>query len=89
MTLFEVIHMKVTYILSIPVIAISLLVIVTSMLFLRPKIFIILILFAIASAGVVGLFDTLMRLELNHKPLPIIESRVNNAPCESAKLSDC
>jgi uncharacterized membrane protein YraQ (UPF0718 family) len=89
MTLFEAIHMKVTYILSFPVISVSLLVIGISLLFLRPKIFIILILFAIASAAVVGLFDKLLGLGLDHKPLPVIESQVNNVPCESAKLSDC
>ena len=89
MTFFEAIHMKVTYILSFPVISVSLLVIGISLLFLRPKIFIILIFFAITSSAVVGLFDKLMGLGLNHKPLPVVESRVNNVSCESAKLTDC
>lgn len=89
MTLFEAIHMKVTYILSIPVISLSLLVVFISLLFVRPKIFIIIIIFAIASAGVVSLFDTLLTLGLRSKPLPVIETRVSNAPCDSATRGDC
>lgn len=64
------IHEKITMILSDPIVSISYTIILLFLLFRRPKIFIMIFLFAITAAGIAYLFDKLAALGLDHAALP-------------------
>lgn len=89
MTLFDAIHTEITHMLSFPVVVVALMVLAVFLLFLRPKIFIILVLVALSFAGVVAIFDKLSDLGLDNQPLPGIERQVNSPPCDATHPDDC
>jgi hypothetical protein len=72
MDLFSVAHDNVTIILSKPGVAIAGVVALLFLLFKRPKEFIYIVIFAMASAGIIHLFSKLLSLGLDHKSLPFI-----------------
>jgi hypothetical protein len=72
MYLFEIIHDEITYILSNPALAVPSVLALIYLLYRKPKIFIILFLLAIASAGVVFLFSKLASLGLMHRNIPFL-----------------
>jgi hypothetical protein len=77
MNYFELIHYRITNLLSYPVISISALVVLLFLLFRRPRVFIVLVIFALVTAVMVHIYSKISALGIEHKNPPLIDKIIS------------